>query len=839
MSDSPTCEFCEKKGLPIFPARFAIAPNSANAPRASGHMLSTGCGDSTGLIGLHAHYTIRTLRSGYLYMYNEALKKWSAWFVTDGGYFMPFEPTQCVAPGYLKGREPCSRAGHREIASCITITSPKLATDVWLSFSDVEWTPHVLELHEAAAYRARHMRKLNVPKLLAGRISADEPIKKITEIGRTVAEYSPESLDEGFAFSFAGWHARQDRTDGLVEAAESLNPGKGVVVALEDPAGMARDLTAMMHRAFDLFVVNHNYEHELATYSAIASIEKVVRQSASVREDIAAQELADDMSGPQVGPMGVVLPTKRMIEEAERMRYVSEADRKRVADKAWGRYSVKFDSDAMEAWKREYDAKLARFDLEHIVPLAREHVTWMRSRIMAETFQCQYDETDPESGLCYALNVGLCIGGTQDKGVCFDLYSEWLNGSVDDRRNLVLRALVLNHEHSASEIDKALKVSLDWRSFPFDAVVGAFKASTERTLAGDPDAVGRFLIAPLVGPIGRVLAEAADGKLRPAMVALGLHTEQMFITVEVTGSKKRFRSSLIRMLAKNSAQVPSRRKLEQAVAAELRRLEVNGVSLDGTQKKRFVLMVDPEHVDLPENATAQERARAMAARIQRPEDVEALRVTQWQEKVRNPLSTSLKRGLPYAGALIALVLQYNAMHKLIEDKDKSMSHAVKEANYRMMGGIAAFAGGIGETVGQGLKDAARVLPRLSRGFPQVLANVLKNGGRFFGVVGGLVMVGWDFAASVKAGTEGQVGLARAYAASGALGFVTIFVFLAGATGIGLLLVGAIMALSIWIEYTKDNKVQDWMERCVWGRGLEQRYATVKESMRELDVALQG
>ena len=60
--------------------------------------------------------------------------------------------------------------------------------------------------------------------------------------------------------------------------------------------------------------------------------------------------------------------------------------------------------------------------------------------------------------------------------------------------------------------------------------------------------------------------------------------------------------------------------------------------------------------------------------------------------------------------------------------------------------------------------------------------------------------------------------------------------LLGATGIGLVLVGVLIALALVIEYVKDNKVQDWLERCVWGHGPAARYSSAEEEMTQLRTA---
>jgi hypothetical protein len=48
------------------------------------------------------------------------------------------------------------------VASCVTILDVKRAAKVWFGFSDVQWTPAVIERHKDAAYRTKHMACLDV-----------------------------------------------------------------------------------------------------------------------------------------------------------------------------------------------------------------------------------------------------------------------------------------------------------------------------------------------------------------------------------------------------------------------------------------------------------------------------------------------------------------------------------------------------------------------------------------------------------------------------------------------------------------------------------------------------
>ena len=64
MTNEKKCEFCDKRGVPILPLRYAIAPAGAGAPAVA----------TVGIVpsATAAHYTRRLLRAGYLYVYDVA-----------------------------------------------------------------------------------------------------------------------------------------------------------------------------------------------------------------------------------------------------------------------------------------------------------------------------------------------------------------------------------------------------------------------------------------------------------------------------------------------------------------------------------------------------------------------------------------------------------------------------------------------------------------------------------------------------------------------------------------------------------------------------------------------
>jgi hypothetical protein len=106
------------------------------------------------------------------------------------------------------------------------------------------------------------------------------------------------------------------------------------------------------------------------------------------------------------------------------------------------------------------------------------------------------------------------------------------------------------------------------------------------------------------------------------------------------------------------------------------------------------------------------------------------------------------------------------------------------------------------------------------------------------------MAAMDFKKASQVSQEKQYGLAWAYRASGVLGISAALLIgwgtYAGATGIGLVLVVLFFGVAYLIEIYKDNKVQDWLERCVFGIAPKaDHYPNSKKEMAELKLAIPG
>ena len=832
MTNEKKCEYCDKRGVPILPLRYGVAPAGSHLPKA--------VAPGVDLPGQAAYYTHRLLRTGYLYVYDEARHRWDSYFVTPQAMFFKIHSSPGGPQILPKKPFDCPDQGHRALASCITIPDARNATNVWLGFSDVEWTAAVRQKHQDGTYRQRHMRCVDIRSFAASKDKAHALGMHL--VPQQVAEYAIErnQLQQALKSSPFDIDPRKDHAARLIRESENLAPGKGFAVTLDDPVAIAAELDGLMNQYLAQFNSPPDRKRKLAVDAALTQIEQAVREQARVSEERAAEQLAGQMmSQPDLGVLFSRSYARRKAAQHESMRTVTEAQATHAGDQAWKKYTDKYHWQAARNWRKQYDQDLQHHDAQFIAPLAEAHAALMRSDSMHGHFDCNHDPADPRSGIVYPKTLQLCIGSTQDKAACFDLYHQWMAGNLDDRKNLLLSAMALNLDKTREEVQKAMTVSLDWRGFPFDALMGGFGEATKSVAEGKADAVGR-LLAQVFGPMAKLMNAAIDGKVRAGLVAVGLYTQKTFAVVTVRGRAQDFRAALIRDVIKLSGQPLNENRIKMAVRMELKRLGMGGMDLSQPENKKFLVMIDPQHLKtMPANLTRAQQSAWVVQAIKTSAQFEELQLThlnKWQGQVRNPTNTVIKNGIPYVTALVVAALQYNAYQKLSEDEGKAMSHEKSEAQKRLWAGSAALIGTISESVGMGAGRLAAYVPKFAQGWLNYGVVFLKALGKSLSLIGAIIMASMDFKQAQQAKAQGQTGLVWVYRLSALGGVLAAVAFFVGWTGVGLVLVAALFIIALVIEYFKDNKVQDWLERCVWGKGPESSYGTLEEEIQQLKTA---
>lgn len=849
MCENP-CETCAKEGLPLLLTRYALMTSDAKAPALGGQL------DDPDLkkvpLGGSAHYGLRLLRSGYVYVFDEKRNHWDEYFVTTDGYLSKMPPRIRALKAQPKPATEfrCARNGSAPLAGVITVRNAKHAGKVWIAFSDVEWTDAVFMAHQDAAYRQRHMRCVTVS---AGKVAPQPGTAPLEQVAQHVSEFKLPARQAQAAFG--PWcphpyNAREGAAPALLQAVEKVRPGGGAaVVALHDPVGLASEIAALMEVRKTSFMQPESRAKPRFAASTIASLEVSIKEQAKLAEIEAGEQLARRAeAGPAAyHPSAALAGVQGDLEQAARWRTHTPDSLERAASNAWKKYThdrtgkPRFDLAGSRAWLESYNSDFLKFDTENIAPLAKAHVAWMQHPCMVSHLSCNYDSRDRESGVAYTATVVKLLTYTLDKQPCYDLYLKWLKEGEFTAQNLVMRALALNQQELIDQLGKADAAPVDLRAFPSDAVASAVAAFLEK-MPATANAQLAALLGGLSGPALKYWDEFNAGKVgSKAAAAMAAASGKQIVRLPVVGSRGDFVQAYVRQLYMLDPTLKTNpNQLQKAVAAQIRLLEIEGVKTQGNRKLGWYVVLDREAVAgaTARNLAGQALADELAKAVRTPQDLRKLELAQalkWRG-VGNVGFTGV------AGAL--MVLNFT---KLLEDVEKGMSHEMAEAQAKLMAGKVAIAGFVAEQLGNGLeKLGEQRLRNMAGRFSGYLPNVLKLAGRFasFGV--GVFLGLWDISKGAEASQQGDRGLAFAYRVSGTAGILVSGAMLGIAMGwialgpIGwlMLAVGILIWLgaTLFVETSKDSPLQEWLARCHFGTASD-KYVDTATHIAEYKLAL--
>ncbi|MGY0611523.1 T6SS effector BTH_I2691 family protein [Luteimonas sp. A501] len=861
MQAEPTCdEQCPhfRIGFPLFLARYAILPEDAPLPALPQQVASASDPVKTIPLGGAARYALRLLRAGYVYVFDENRNTLEGYQVDDNALLFNLHLDSPKPPVDVDVK-PCTLTSHLGNATCITIPDATRATrPIWIAYSEVEWTRAVRDAHKNdAGVRRKGMVPFDVKAWLA---SQRQPgAMKVGEAARHLAEFGLFDQDAKSALQsrrHMGWSSVPPlqsgwRAPGLAFSSErllrGLNRGKpdsgkvqGAVLALPDPTAVARDLALLMKSRYDAHLARSSVKRPLAVSTAILQIKAASRNQFELRELAAAEQLSNEQMGKESWLTYRAIDwafgtnqSERAMQRVEALRTVTPAELDRHFGREWTKYTDKYDEPARARWQATFDAALKEFDASRIAPLALAHAAWMKSEAMANCFGLQYDPDDPEQGMAYTVAVLLCLSGTQDKQACFNTYLEWLRkNDCKDKRNLLLRALLFNQTVIIDAVQKQLDAGLDPRAFPWSDVIALYEESLKAMADGSSPAVAK-LVEQLMGPMMKALDSMLDSRQARAVgVALGLVSGKAVIPVTEVGGRKVFRASLIRQMIRLHGVDIGENQMQRAVAAELRRLEVHGVAMDGTDRKTWLLLIDVDQArSVPTSLASRERADQLARALRTPTQVEANQIANWKSTITRDVRLGTVGGL----------LQTWCLTSLWKDVATSMPHQSDEAIGRFSAGVLGAVGTTSEVTGKYIGNRFADSVRHAR-LPQA-GRLLVTLGTRASIVAGVAMSVFDGIRAYRERQEGNVGMAWAYLGSALLGVGVMIAFaLGGPIGIliGAILLALLFAVTTLIELFKDNKFQDWLERCFqWGKLVDRRYGNLDLEMRALEAAYEG
>lgn len=803
------CEFCDKRGLPLLLVRDALVPVGAGAPVSSDRPFK--------VPEDVAYYTRRVLRNGFVNVFDEARKRWEAYYVTRDGYYFKMPVTPGVIP--IKPNKPfnCSDLGHRAVASCITVSDPKKATKVWIGFSDAIWTNKVRERNENPAYRQKHMVSIDVAAVLAGRQQAH--CRPISQVPAVVAEYAMAGLKNILSMN---WNSFQfsSREGGaaarLLAECEVLRPGKGQIVTVPDPAGVVSELAMIMTRNSEFYNRHPNRSRQLKVDIAMTGIESSIRDNAMLKAYEDAQK-----STRMYDRMGSV--SESVAQSYAKLKDaavdLSDAQRKKAADDAWEKYEDKINTKERGAWQTSYTENLAIYSKKWVDPLAVAHVEVMKSPRLADYFETNFDETNVDSGEVYVKTVSMCVMATQDKPACAKLYSEWINGVFNDHKNFLLRSLILNQEKLGKKIDETVKETVNPLAIPWDNLIGMYG----EFIKGPPANIVSKALVLFGGAIAHVLSKwIVDGALiRGSILVLGMIAKRSLVRIELTDKRVEFRKLVAKQLITRSGLAIDPRKLSAAISAELTLQGVTGEIKRHNVRATWIIFVDKVIPGLDPGATEEEKIAHVLRSIRSVATVER---TEQFSKVRAMLNSDVKAGT------LALIIQCVCFSKLLDDEAKALPAGKLETRWKLTAGFLGIAGTATELITNAYKGS-QVL-KLGTAFDPTYTDNIIRGAKVVGIFGAFIVACFDVNETVKALRERDRKMGLLYGSS-ALGGVMLavcmsFPSLLGFMGVfaipflGLLFL-AVIGIAVAIEYFKDNPIEDWLERTIWGTFTLERY----------------
>lgn len=861
------CETCAKQGLPILLTRYAVlapppAPNLGEdvLPAVSG----TFHNDELAAIplGAGAYYGLRLLRSGYVYVFDEARGTWAEYFVTQTGHFTRL-PARALA---VLGPRPapaevfqCARNGNAPLAGVITIANPAHATRVWIAYSDVEWTNELLGRHSVdAQLREQHMQRIDIE---GGKVVAQPGTAPIDEVDHWLPEFIlPRNIGVArfyqtnpFPFAF-----RDGQAAALKAACTANAPAGGAaIVALHDPVGVVAELAYLMELRKLRYLNEPGRRHSMSSAGSIEWLRHTLREQAKLAEVAANEAQADVLElPPSYRPTRTGHPAEESLpadpQGAQRLREsLTLRELEEAAESKWARYThdregrPRFDDDARLDWQARFRTELAQFDAEAIAPLAHAHVGWLRSTRLARHMAGNYDHNDPRSGEAYVATVEMMLRSTGDKQPCRELYQAWLQAGDLEAGNLLMRALVYNQQALAEQVAAIDDPPLDGRAFPAAAVLTLAREALAQMPESAQARMGA-LLDTIAGTILNYMKRLDSGHANPhaAAALYGINGLQ-FVRTPVRGKRDQFVQAYVNTIFHLDPTLSSRTRpneLGRAVAAQLRLLRIEQVPLEGTRTQGWYLLLDKRTL---RNASAlplegQALADHLARSVRSADQLHRIDVAAWRRLTDGP-------HLSLLGGLLEVI----NLCKLVEDVQRSMTHNQEDARRRLHAGVASVTAAVVQTSGEVLRrlpvSTLRIAPGINFHFA---GRVLSNIGAVVGFGASLYLGVADYLEGEKQAQMGNTGLAELYHSAGQIGVTFSFVivilsftgrvipFLAGPLFIvaALLFIGTLY-LSTRIESEKDNDLQAWLRRCHFGNGPD-RYDDVEFEQQQLAIALQ-
>ncbi|STV59047.1 Uncharacterised protein [Klebsiella michiganensis] len=841
MSQKQGCNFCTRQGLALLPVRPGIKGLDDRAPDFPATFTPppvTAQGETA--------YTPRLLREGFLYIWNEMAESWINYYVTQEGFYYPLPESGNVPPTVVNGKtKPCITEP-AELARASLITLPVMPPPYqngvfWFAWSEVEWTDAVRAKHENAERPEEIMQRFDMGSWL--RNGEAENVVSISSLTETVAEYSHGADSSGIRHWSPSYWKRAKALDGtnLFQAAEALSPGKGGIIMLSDPVAVVQELSALVnYRLKTRFAEDPEFSRGIALSATLSGLKQAMTEQ--FRRDLIAEDKTTQRWSKTVGSRviaGITVPSENAEQETEEAkdwhnRTFDERFEVR-AKQRWDDYEKYIDRDKEKAFLTKLDAAVNTYNESVIIPMTEMYLAWLQSQTLATYFQYNFDTINLGSGAFYLQSVTDCLEGMQDQKPV----SEWLHSQLVAEafsgKNYILQALVFNNDEIAKQIqEKVSKVSVV-DDISWENLMDGIKDVTEDYSKVLSVKMESYLSCISSGFV-RLLQSMAYSKPVISIIAMVANSGYGVKTVALTGKRKYFLRATLREVARMTDinDRVSQDKLRPHLDTAMRRMELDGVPMEETQERRFMVLIDRNEARrisaLPKDVRIQEATRVLRS----ADDVTgsvfprfySTNMSGLRGATVNRLADTAGGSIPFTGCMASVIFQGVALTGAAGGKDL----LTWEKGTRFGANVVGAFGTSLEVAERALNDL-RVLRLKAIIRSNLGANALRKTTGFIsqGIKicskAALIGVFWDGLNGfdyLKQGDYGMMVASFGSAIGGLLlsGIITGLVL--GPLGIAWALI-LVFGCAIYMALKGDNDIQKWLKSCLWRKVPEGLY----------------
>ena len=832
------CSYCGREGLLIYPVRYAIAcpAGAAQAPALNGNFKIDGAPADVAT----AKYTLRAVRTGYLYTYDEKRNLVKAYVVMPEGHLWNF-PFDEPPPDPKSKPYQCTSPVEAALSMCVDVlhSEARPAGIFWIGWSNSAWTPALIKkLKSDDEWRRKHMREIDIPWMLTG--MRDAHVGEFQKYHKSVAHFSMTVKDMQKAFGFSNTPIshemrRLNKADRFVRAFAMQAPiKKGYIVALDDPVGMTNDLSELTvpteHSGFNVELYRARIIEEILQNAEDAVRKKAARDfefDVAQRKEDDQNPIADSVSYSDMKEIFSVIQAggpgklaKRKAEEKKTYGDSLAAQRRAAEDRAWAELTTIDAKPVLDAGRRAafptlYSAAIKSFEKDGVA-LARVHAEWLTSSQLARWMDGVHDQDDLASGFAYRESLAQCLGKGVATVQCDKQLQEWLKSDdVANTNNLYARAMLFNQAAIISAAAPQIK-GIDIKP---KYILSIYKQGAERLKKGQQFRLVDHLIFTTANIMVKALGQGSSTVMKN-LVLLNLSMLSKTVILASEHSSEKIRDWIIAEATKSGVQMETGLLKTRADAHSLARtipprskadLSICAYEFDATQLEQD-------------------------GRI-KPSVIKNIRIPGYTTTA-NLLGSSADFNI----GSVAVILQFVAFGFALRDYKVSDSFESDTTFMKLGIAISNLSGSLLELAG-GVMEKSPTHP-LSTAIKNHWAKGPGAGkkilllGKRVGALAGVATAALDIFLGFKALREGNRLLATLYATNAVLG---VSLAIAGYFSLAIFwpLFIVAFALSIIIALVKNSALKKWFSHCFFSVGFskETGYATLDEELSALQSAM--